>query len=87
MAETKGKSATKTSKATAAKKVSAPAAAAKKPSTRKAAAPAKSKMSAEERYRMVEVAAYFLAERNHFSGNPVEYWSAAEQQISKLLGE
>ncbi|MCB5184594.1 DUF2934 domain-containing protein [Methylobacillus gramineus] len=45
------------------------------------------KISPEERYRMVEVAAYFLAERNHFAGNPVEYWSAAEAQISKLLAK
>ena len=44
-------------------------------------------MSAEERYRMVEVAAYFLAERNHFKGNPVEYWTQAEAQISNLLGQ
>jgi hypothetical protein len=43
-------------------------------------------MSAEERYRMVEVAAYYLAERNNFAGNPVEYWTQAEAQISSLLG-
>lgn len=45
------------------------------------------KISPEERYRMVEVAAYFLAERNGFAGSPVEYWSTAEAQISKLLGK
>ena len=44
-------------------------------------------MSAEERYRMVEVAAYFLAERNNFSGSPVDYWSQAEAQIAQLLGK
>jgi len=64
----------------------------KKTSTRKSAAPSvaspgKILMSAEERYRMVEVAAYYLAERNKFAGNPVEYWTQAEAQISSLLGE
>ncbi|MGX8883087.1 DUF2934 domain-containing protein [Methylovorus sp. SPW-M1] len=44
------------------------------------------KISAEERYKMTEVAAYFLAERNGFKGNPVEYWEQAEAQISQLLG-
>ena len=44
-------------------------------------------LSAEERYRMTEVAAYFMAERNNFSGNPVEYWQAAESQISQMLGQ
>jgi len=42
-------------------------------------------LSDEERYKMTEVAAYFLAERNNFSGNPVEYWRAAEAQISQML--
>lgn len=67
------------------------AAPAKKPAAaKKAAAPKKAsakpnKISPEERYRMVEVAAYFLAERSAFAGNPVSYWTAAEAQISKLL--
>lgn len=68
--------------------------AAKKTTTRKPAASktksadtAVSQISPEERYRMVEVAAYFLAERNEFAGNPVEYWTAAEAQISKLLNK
>lgn len=37
----------------------------------------------EHRYRMIEVAAYYLAEKDGFAGSPVEYWIAAEQQISK----
>lgn len=61
--------------------------AARKPRSSRPAAAALNRMSAEERYRMVEVAAYFLAERNHFAGNPVEYWSQAEAQISSMLGE
>ncbi|MDP2246914.1 MAG: DUF2934 domain-containing protein [Nitrosomonadales bacterium] len=58
-------------------------AAAKKTAAAKAEKP--SKISNDERYRMVEVAAYFMAERNGFKGSPVEYWSAAEIQITKLL--
>ena len=66
--------------------------AAKKPAAKKAAAPKKAtakpnKISPEERYRMVEVAAYFLAERNGFAGSPVSYWTAAEAQIAKMLGK
>lgn len=83
------------------KKESAPKAAstAKAPSAAKApkktAAPKKAaapvakaktgKMGAEEHYRMVEVAAYFIAERNNFAGHPVDYWAEAEKQIDKLL--
>lgn len=77
-------------KAAPVKKAAAKPAAAKKPAAKKPAAAkaAKSrKIGGEERYRMVEVAAYFLAERNGFKGNPVEYWTAAEIQISKMLSD
>lgn len=90
---------TTTSKAVTAKAVAKPATAkktttatSKKASTSKAKlgdglSKTTTKISPEERYRMVEVAAYFLAERNGFAGSPVEYWSTAEAQISKLLGK
>ena len=39
----------------------------------------------EERYNMIQVAAYYLAERDNFSGSPVEYWVAAEAQVSSML--
>jgi hypothetical protein len=99
MTTTKAAPAPKTttaSKATAAKKPAAAkatpvkkAAVAKKPAAKKAAAPTvkPAKISPEERYRMVEVAAYFMAERNGFKGSPVEYWTAAEAQIAKLLAK
>lgn len=96
MATPKATTAKTTSKPAAAKKTAAPkaATAAKKPATaKKPAAPRKTatKKSAgvgpEERYRMIEVAAYFLAERNGFAGSPVDYWTAAEIQISKLLAK
>lgn len=86
-----------TKTAAAPKKATAPkAAVAKKPLAVKAAPAAKkatakvskpNKISNEERYRMVEVAAYFLAERNGFKGSPVEYWTTAEAQIAKLLAK
>jgi len=81
------KSPTKTStakKAPAAKTAAAKPAAARKPAARKTAAAAP---GAEERYRMVEVAAYFLAERNGFAGDPSAYWIAAEQQITRMLSK
>ena len=34
---------------------------------------------------MIQVAAYYLAERDNFAGNPIEYWAAAEIQISGML--
>lgn len=68
-------------KAAAAKKTTAGT---KKTATAKPAAK-KSKAAAtpEQRYRMIEVAAYYLAEKDSFSGNPVDYWIAAELQFSK----
>jgi len=84
-------------KKTVAKKVEAPAAkpaakavAEKKAPARKAAAPKKSKTmeySPEDRYRMVQTAAYFIAERNGFQGCSAEHWSAAEIEISRMLGK
>jgi hypothetical protein len=64
-----------------------PAAEKKPAATKKPAAAKANKVGPEERYRMVEVAAYFLAERSSFKGNPVDYWTAAEIQISKLLAK
>lgn len=92
------KSTTAKSPATAKAVVAKPAAKKASTATSKKATTSKSKSSAgsselsikispEERYRMVEVAAYFLAERNAFAGSPVEYWSTAEAQINKLLSK
>ncbi len=71
----------------AAKASTAKPAVAKKPAAKKPAAAKPKKVGAEERYRMVEVAAYFLAERNNFKGSPVEYWTAAEAQIDIMLSK
>jgi len=52
--------------------------AAKKPST---------KLTPEERYRMVQTAAYFIAERNGFGGCSTDHWATAEIEIASLLGQ
>ena len=44
-------------------------------------------IGAEERYRMIEVAAYYIAERNGFRGNAFDYWVAAEAEISEKIGK
>lgn len=42
-------------------------------------------VSPEERYRMVETAAYFIAEHSGFQGDSTAHWAAAERQIAALL--
>ncbi|MDP1940653.1 MAG: DUF2934 domain-containing protein [Gallionella sp.] len=41
--------------------------------------------SAQERYRMVETAAYYIAERSGFQGSTTEHWAAAEIEIAEKL--
>lgn len=41
----------------------------------------------EERYRMVEMAAYFIAEKHGFQGRSDAHWAAAEREIAQKLGE
>lgn len=68
-------------KAAATKKAStAKTTAAKKPAARKTKA---TTADLEQHYKMIEVAAYYIAEKDGFAGNPVDYWIAAELQISK----
>jgi hypothetical protein len=99
MAENTEKKEVKTKKAPAAKAAAKPKAAAakketttaKKASTAKTTAakkPAAKKTKAatsdlEQRYRLIEVAAYYIAEKDGFAASPVDYWIAAELQISK----
>lgn len=82
MAETKIKSAASKSTVTAKK---APIAA-KKPAVKSAKSTA-SKPGPKEHYSMVQVAAYYIAERNNFIGNPLEFWTAAEAQIKNMLAK
>lgn len=72
------KSAAKTKAAE--KKETAPKKTAVKSTTRKSKTVS---VSPEHRYRMIEVAAYYLAEKDGFAGNPVDYWIAAELQVGK----
>jgi hypothetical protein len=45
------------------------------------------KPTPEERYRMVETTAYFIAERNGFQGDSTEHWAAADREIATKLGQ
>ena len=56
----------------------------KKATARKAAA--RKTQSAEQRYRLIEQAAYFLAEGDGFRGDPVGYWIEAEKQVDASRG-
>ena len=49
--------------------------------TRKKAA----KPNPEALYRMVETAAYFIAEQRGFEGHPHDHWAAAEREIASRL--
>lgn len=90
----KAATATKSAAATAKpKKAAAKPAAAKpaaKPRAGKPAGPAHKHhpVTAEQRRYYVEVAAYYIAERNGFApGRELEHWTAAEAEIDRLLAE
>ena len=76
-------------KKTPAKKAAPKAAPAKKsvakPAAPKAAVAKKPELSPEQRYKMVQDAAYFIAERHGFSGDSAYFWSLAEAEISSRL--
>jgi hypothetical protein len=64
----------------AAKSAATPKKSAVKPAAKKTVQP-----SAQERYRMVQTAAYYIAERCGFQGNSTEHWASAEIEIAKKL--
>ena len=73
-------------------KKAAPKAAAEKKTVAKAApvapkAPAakKPEVTPEQRYKMVQDAAYFIAERHGFNGDSTYFWSLAEAEVSARL--
>jgi hypothetical protein len=78
-----GKPAMKKPAASKAGVATAEAKKAKAPVVKKTAAPVKP--TPEERYRMVETAAYFIAERHGFQGRSDEHWAAAEREIAARL--
>ena len=44
-------------------------------------------VTAEQRNHYVEVAAYYIAERRGFDGDPRDDWRQVEQEINRLLSE
>ena len=101
MAESSSKPATEKAKPAAVKKTTATAAAKPKaaaapkkaaaPKTaaapKKAAGPKKAAAGAEQRYRMIEVAAYYIAESSGFTADPLASWAEAEKQIDRMLSK
>lgn len=81
------KTATKTTK-----KATVKAAAPKARTTRKKSAPKSSPplhrvISAQERYHMIDEAAYYRAEKSGFQVDPHANWIAAEKEIDELLSK
>jgi hypothetical protein len=82
------KNATPKPKAVVANIVAKPAAAPPKKPLKAATKPGAPKVSAEQRRHYVEVAAYFIAERNGFAADSVlDHWVQAEAEIDRLLKE
>ncbi|MFT7228169.1 MAG: hypothetical protein ACI8PW_000754 [Methylophilaceae bacterium] len=57
----------------------------KKPVAKKTSTSKKRKLIAEEHYKMVEVAAYYIAEHNNFQGNAIDFWATAEVEVDKKI--
>jgi hypothetical protein len=55
-------------------------------SANKGDAEARVACSAEQRFLMIQEAAYYRAERAGFNGDAVEHWLAAEKEIEQRLG-
>jgi hypothetical protein len=72
---------TTVAKAAAVKK---PVTAPKKVTAKKVAAP---KVSPEERQKMIEREAYFIAERQGFQGDPQAHWAEAVKRIDAILAK
>lgn len=72
-----------------AKKAVAKAAPEKKPAAKAApkAAPVSKKpeITPEQRYKMVQEAAYYIAERHGFNGDSSYFWTQAEEEINAKL--
>jgi phosphoribosyl-dephospho-CoA transferase len=74
------KETTATKKASTAKTSTPKTTAAKKPAAKKTKA---ATSDLEQRYKLIELAAYYIAEKDGFAASPVDYWIAAELQFSK----
>jgi hypothetical protein len=58
-----------------------------KPVVKPAVATAKVVVTPEQRQRMIEVSAYYLAEKNGFKGDGQQYWLQAEREVEAKLGK
>ncbi len=74
-----------TAKKAAAKKATTKKAAQKSPATKTPAKSPARVISPEERYMMIQTAAYFLAEKQHFQADPADIWVQAEQEVDARL--
>ena len=81
------KTAISPAKKVAVKKVTVKKVAVKKPAATKASASKSTMVSGFERYKMIEVAAYYLAEKKSFTGSAADYWVTAEKDIDKKLSK
>lgn len=75
---------TETSKKVAPKKASTVKKGLTKKTITKKVVSKKTNPSPEALYKMTEVAAYFIALKNDFAGNPSDYWVKAEAEIKAL---
>lgn len=57
------------------------------PATVKDTKPAPKVISAQDRYHMIDEAAYYRAEKNGFQVDPHANWIAAEKEIDELLSK
>jgi hypothetical protein len=57
------------------------------PTVARASAASRRVVTPEQRFRMIEEQAYFIAERDGFNGHPDAYWFAAEREVESMLGE
>lgn len=71
-------------KAPKAEKVKKETAAPKKAEKKPAAKPRV--ISSEERFQMIQTAAYYRAQACGFQGDPKTHWAEAEKEVNKLLG-
>jgi hypothetical protein len=82
---------TETRKTTPSKKTQQPTAAAAQQAVKQIAGkqPVKNKaegqtrLSPEDRYRLIQESAYYMAEKAGFTGNNVDYWLAAEAEVNR----
>lgn len=72
-------------KAKAVQKPAAKKPAAKMPAAKAAVVEKKPAITPEQRYKMIEEAAYYIAERHGFSGDSAYFWSLAEAEINTKL--